>query len=306
MIALWWLACGGEPSAAPLLADGPLVVRTALDGAVQKRGGALLVQVAYDPAGEVSVPMPQATGVTFTPDGEPRVERIGGRDVVTQRFVFEAPSGSYEIEPLGVTWTGPDGATATAAAGAVFVDVGVEPPRPAEIADIVEPSRVRAVPWLAGAAVALVVVVGLWTAFRPRRAAVVTGPPPPPPDVVALTAWDAARKDPALSLDDKAVRLAELFRAYVEAVLGFEASARTTAELVAHLEGLRHLPEGNPARAKRLLRATDRVKFAEERPGMGKDEAVAAWLAELDADLRGFVDSTRPVGLSRDARRRST
>lgn len=293
MIALWWLACGRDPGAPPPPPDGPVAVRTALAGPVQKRGGSLVVQVDYDPAGQVEVPVPAGNGLTFRPDGEPRVERIGGRDVVTQKFVFEGASGSFEIEPLSVGWTGPDGAVTTVTSGAVFVDLGVPPPRPEPITDIVEPGRVRPIPWLMGAAVLAVVVGGLWVAFRPRRVAVVTAKPPPPPDVVALSAWEAVRADAGLPLEAKAVRLAELFRVYVEAVLGFEATARTTGEIVAHLESLAHLPEGNPARAKRLLRAVDRVKFAEEHPG-GVDE----WLAELDADLRGFVASTRPVGMS--------
>jgi hypothetical protein len=304
VIAWLWLACA-PPAVAPPAETGPVAVRVALDGPVQKGGGALLVQVDSDPAGQVELPAPVANGVTFEADGEPRVERIGGRDVVTQRWVFRAPSGSYEVEPLATTWTGPDGAAVEARSGAVFLDVGVPPPRPAEIADIVEPRRVRAVPWLAAAGVVAVVAGGLWYAFRPRRVPVVPAAPPVPPDVAALLAWDAVRDDAAVPLEQKAVRLAELFRTYVEAVLGFEATARTTAEILEHLESLRHLPDGNVPRAKRLLRAVDRVKFAEERPGAGRDEAVAEWLGELDADLRGFVESTRPVGMSRPAARRS-
>lgn len=303
MIALW-LACAAPHASPPPAPDAPVVVRAALDGPVQKGGGALLVQVDADPAGAVDLPTPAANGVTFTADGEPRVERIGGREVVTQRWVFRAPSGSYEIEPLVATWRPADGAPVEARSGAVFVDVGVAPPRPAEIADIVEPTRVRAVPWLVALAVAGTVLGGLWYAFRPRRAPAVVVAPPVPPDVAALVAWDAVRGDAAVPLEQKAVRLAEIFRVYVEAVLGFEATARTTPELLEHLASLRHLPEGNVARAKRVLRATDRVKFAEERPGQGRDEAVAEWLAELDADLRGFVEGTRPAAMSRPAARR--
>jgi hypothetical protein len=303
---LWLaLACGEPPNVPSTTPEGPVAVRVALDGPVQKGGGALRVVVDYDPTGQVDVPAPVAQGVTFEADGEPRVERIGGRDVVTQRYVFRSPSGSYEIAPLDARWTAPDGTVTTGQSGAVFVDVGVEPPRPAEIADIVEPDRVRVVPWLAASLVGVVVAGGLWYAFRPRRVVVAAAPPPVPPDVLALTAWDQLRADPAVPLDDKAVQLAELFRVYVEAVLGFEATARTTLEVVEHLESLRHLPDGNVARARRILRATDRVKFAEERPGAGRAEAIAEWLGELDADLRGFVDSTRPVGLSRAQPRRS-
>jgi hypothetical protein len=111
--------------------------------------------------------------------------------------------------------------------------------------------------------------------------------PAVPPDVACLRAWDAVRRDTTLSIDEKAAALSVLFRAYVEDVLGFEATARTTSEILEHLRGLTHLPEGNVTRAQRVLRATDRVKFAEHRPAED-------WLAELDADLRAFVHSTRP------------
>ncbi len=295
--ALWWLACAA-PGGGPPPPDGPVAVRVAFDGPLQNGGGALLVQLEHDPAGVAALPSPVSNGLSFQADGEPRVERIGGRVVVTQRWVFHAPSGSYEIAPVTTTWTGPDGAAVEASSGAVFVDVGVPPPRPAEIADIAEPSRVRPFPWIVALVVGSVLFGGLAYAFRPRRSAPIPVAPPLPPDVIALAAWDAARRDPSLPLEQKAVRLAELFRVYVEAVLGFEATARTTREILDHLDSLRHLPDGNVPRAKRILRATDRVKFAEEKPGQGRDEAVAEWLSELDADLRGFVESTRPVGLS--------
>ena len=55
------------------------------------------------------------------------------------------------------------------------------------------------------------------------------------------------------------------------------------------------LPRTNLPRAKRLLRATDRVKYAEVPP----DER---FFAELEDDLRGFIDATKPVSMS-EARR---
>ena len=110
---------------------------------------------------------------------------------------------------------------------------------------------------------------------------------------VALEAWDRIRGDAALQVEQKATALAELFRVYVEGVLGFEATARTTREILDHLGSLTHLPEGNVHRAKRILRATDLVRFAEDRPRTPEE-----WLADLDADLRGFVDATRPVSFA--------
>ncbi len=295
MIWALLLACGSDLKDLPLpLGEEPTVeVRLTLDGEVRAGGGAVRLQVAYDPEGRVELPEPAAEGVEFTPDGPPLVERVGDRDVVTQRFVFAAKSGSYEIPPVVVSWKGKDGAEQEASSASVFVDVGVEPPREGEIADIVEPGAVRRIPWVPFAAVGALMAAGVLFAFRPRRRAA-PPPPPLPPDVVALEAWERVRDDPSLDVDAKARALSELFRAYVEGVLGFEATARTTFEILEHLGSLTHLPQGNIPRAKRILRATDLVKYAEERPGAAEE-----WLAELDADLRAFVEATRPVTFHR-------
>jgi hypothetical protein len=217
----------------------------------------------------------------------PRTEHIGDRDGGSQGFTFRGKAGSYEIPPLVATWTGPDGTPHDAQTDRLFLDVDKDPPKVGELADIVEPPKVRRVPWVPILGVAAVLGAGLVVAFLPRRSKQPEAGPPVPPDVACLRAWDAVRHDPALDLADKARELSVLFRIYVEAVFGFEATARTTSEILAHLRELRHLPEGNVTRAQRVLRATDRVKFAEERPA-------ADWIAELDADLRAFVASTRP------------
>lgn len=302
MILALLLACG-EPADAPIEAEPPVELRVTLDGAPKKGGGALVVQAEYDPAGTVTLPEPAATGLTFEADGPPRTERIGDRAVVTQRYVFRGPSGNYEVPPLVARWQGPDAGVssappatgeataeptgAEATSTSVFVDIDAQPPREGELADIVEPPPVRRVPWAGVATVVALFAGGLWLAFRPRKVRELPAAPPVSPDVAALGAWDAVRGDAALPIDEKAKRLAALFRVYVEAVLGFEATSRTTTEIVGHLMGLVHLPEGNVPRARRILRATDRVKFAEERPA-------GEWLEELDADLRAFVESTRP------------
>ena len=108
-----------------------------------------------------------------------------------------------------------------------------------------------------------------------------------PPDLVALRQWDAIRSDEGLDDETRAQGASRIFREYTEAVLVFPASSWTTSEILRHLQRLAHLPQGNLPRAKRLLRATDRLKFAGES---ARDEL----FDELDADLRGFVASTRP------------
>lgn len=290
MIALW-LALVSGCGEAPVGADpsAPVELRVTLGGAPRAGGGVLVVQAAYDPGGELRLPDPVSEGLTFEPDGPPTTERIGDRDVITRRYVFRGAKGSYEIPPLLASWKGSDGVEAEAQSVALFVDLDVQPPRPGELQDIVEPPPVLRIPWVPIVAVASLFAGGLWFAFRPRRRAEVPVAPPDPPDVACLKAWELVRDDPRTSIEEKAEALARLFRVYVEAVLGFEATSRTTSELLAHLGGMAHLPQGNVPRAKRVLRATDRVRFAEERPA-------GEWLAELDADLRAFVESTRPSG----------
>jgi hypothetical protein len=252
-------------------------------------GGQLVVQTTYDPRGTLDLPQPEVEGLTFSPVGEPERERLGQREVLTLRWDFKGGKGSYEIPPLRVGWDGPDD-DAEDETDPLFVDLGVEPPRQGEIADIRDPSRVWSIPW-AGIATTMAVTgllgAGIATAFRlggRRRPAQV---PPEPPDVLALRLWDVVRADPALDDLERAVRLAAIFRGYSEAVLGFPATAWTTSEILERLGAMPHLPEGNVPRARRLLRATDRVKFADARAG-------ADLFEELDADLRAFVASTRP------------
>lgn len=283
---LWALVACGTDGTAPIADEAPVELRVMLDGVPAKGGGAVIVQAEYDPDGEITLPDPVVDQLTFEADGEARHEHLGDRDVVTQRYVFRGPKGSYEIPPLTAKWTG-EGTESEAKSTAVFVDLDVPPPREGELADIVEPPPIRRIPWKPILAVTALFAGGLFLAFRPRRRSDVVAPPPPPPDLVALRAWERVRDDDALTIDDKAREVARIFREYIKAVLGFEATSRTTFELLEHLGSLRHLPEGNVPRARRMLRAADRVKFAEERP-------VGGWVEELDSDLRAFVDSTRP------------
>jgi hypothetical protein len=312
-MSLWWLllcsalaqepAVPAQPAPEPAptaqpapepQGPAPIELRVFL-GPPKPGGGTLVVQAEYAADGQVRLPDPEVDRLRFEPDGEPLAEQVGDRSVLTQRYVFRGPAGSYEIPPLVATWTR-EGESFEASSRSVFVDLDTKPPREGELADIVEPPAVWRVPWGPVLLVGALFAAGLLIAFRPRRARELPPELPDPPDVVALAAWDAVRQDPALTIDDKAREVARIFREYVEAVLGFEASSRTTSELLAHLQSLQHLPEGNVPRARRVLRAADRVKYAEDRPRTD----VAGWLSELDADLRAFVESTRPSSWRRE------
>jgi len=295
MMVLALLACTDAPVPDDGLSE-EVSVSLWIDGKPTDRGGALVVQTSFDVSGELEPPVPVATGLEFTADGAPSFERLGDHEVLRQRYVFSGQPGMYEIPPLVATWTGPDGTEAQDQTDALWVDLGVEAPPVGELADIVEPSPVWTIPWtpiLAVGGAVVLSVAGLVVAFarpRRRREEVVELEPP---DVIAIRGWEAVRSDASLSDEEKAEALSRLFREYVEAVLAFEATAWTTTEIMGRLRDLGHLPEGNVPRARRLLRATDRVKFAEYAPG-------ADMFDDLDSDLRAFVGSTRPTAWRTD------
>ncbi|MBX2798802.1 MAG: hypothetical protein KTR31_14095 [Myxococcales bacterium] len=288
MLATLWWGCASEAPPGEALEVSEIQVRVFLEGAPRSGGGKLVVQTEYDARGEVRVPELQAEGLEFELDGPPTAETIGDRDVVTQRYVYRGSDGHYEIPPLTASWTSPDGTVVEGSSTPVFLDVAVEPLRVGELSDIVEPNALWTIPWVPVLSVGAIFVAGLAMAFWPRREEEATPERRLPPHMAALKAWEAIRFDGALTDEDKARELSVIFRTYLEGALRFEASAWTTTEILAHLRSLVQLPEGNVPRAKRLLRATDRIKFAEERPS-------GELIEELDADLRAFVDATRPT-----------
>jgi len=289
------IACGSPGLPSDGLTDD-VTVSLWLDGVPTKSGGALVVQTSFRADGELEPPIPVAQGLAFEPDGAPSFERFGDHEVVEQRYIFRGKPGMYEIPPLLATWSGPDGTEEQDATDALWVDLGVEPPEVGELADIVEPPAVWSIPWtpiLAVSGAMVLALGGLLVAFaRPRRERQQVAVPEAP-DIVAIRTWEAVRDDDGLTEEQKAEALSRLFRVYVESVLAFEATAWTTTEIMARLRDLGHLPEGNVPRAKRLLRATDRVKFAEHRPD-------ADLFDDLDADLRAFIGSTRPTAWRTD------
>lgn len=283
---LWLLACGslvlGEP--------GPLEVRTwAVDGTAS--GGVLVLQTRAEDGLSFDLPVPEVEGLTFTPDGQPLQERLEDHVVITQRWRYTGKKGSYEIPALTI-----DAGDHHAESQPLWVDLGVEAPNAAQLQDIVDPEAYWTVPWgwigaVAGVALLFVlgVVLALARLFRRKPKPVIVAPP----DVRAIAAWDRVYGDASLSDEDKASELSNIFRAYTEEVLQFPATAWTTSEILAHLGDLTHLPDGNVPRAKRLLQATDLVKYAEE-------DADGAFLAHLDSDLRAFVGGTRPRGWTQE------
>lgn len=283
MIPLLLAACS------PSLPEPPELDVSAFATDLTGAGGVLTVVTTYPTTLDGTVDLPEepvVEGLTFSSTEAARVERLGSRTVITQQWRFSGKKGSYEVRSLSVT-AGDRSAESTP----VWVDLGVEAPNLAQLADITEPAAVWEIPvgpilcvvaGLVGAGG--LAVLGLARVARPREKRVVVLPP----DVRCLRAWELVREDPTLTDDDRAKELSRLFREYVEEVLGFPAVSWTTTEILAHLEGMQHLPKGNGARAKKLLRVTDLVKYAEVSPE-------SSFFDEMDADLRAFIGSTRPA-----------
>jgi hypothetical protein len=269
-----------------------LEVRTWLEGDPAGGVGTLVVQVEGDQGKKLDLPEPSVPGLTFTEVDDPVQEQLGERAVTTRKFRFTGPPGSYEIPSLSVGDVDDTELEPVGASAPLWVDLG-GPPAPLAIEDIEDPAPVFQV-WpllvLAGVAagflagvVALAIVLARWRGLGRAPVAL----PPEPPDVLALRRWDAVRTDPALDPFARAVALATILRDYQEAVLGFPATTWTTSEILEKLQGMPHLPDGNVGRARRILRATDYIKFADEA-------AQQALFEELDDAFRAFVGTTRP------------
>lgn len=281
---LWLLACGGPGGPDATVREA--IVGVQVDTRTLGEGKALQleVQVAAPTGASWTIDVPTPAGVTLAEPTE-RVERAGNVTVTTRRYGVTATAPSFVFEGVCAQ---PEGSPPSCA-NPLYVDLGAPPDRSAMI-DIVEPPRLWPLPpwWaiagLAAAGVGVTLAIRWW---RRRPIAVVLPPPPEPPHLAAIRRWEAVRADASLTDHDKALALSEIFRAYAEAVLAFPARSWTTSQILERLEGLELLARENLPRARKLLRATDRVKYAEARPGVD-------FFEELDADLRAFIDSTRP------------
>lgn len=281
MIPWIFLGC----TQAPVVEDAPLTLQVSASD-LTPAGGVLTVRGVVVGDAVVDLPEPTVEGLTFERVEGPDIERLGGRTLVTSTYRFAGKKGSYEVGALTLR-----SGELEASSLPVWVDLGVEAPHLQQLADIEEPAPLWAVPWTpilcgVGSVAALggmVVLAFVSVVRRPAKPEV-----PLPPDIRCLRAWESVRDNPAFDDEERALELSRLFRAYTEEVLGFPAVSWTTTEILEHLSGMQHLPSGNVPRAKKLLRATDLVKYAEVAPGTD-------FFDDMDADLRAFVSSTRPT-----------
>ena len=282
------LACGG-PSLVEPLAPPRTAVESALASKRVAEGEALELTVRVSWAEGWA---PDLSGLAPVVDGlEVRLveERTFDeeRAVSLQTWSLEGPPGSYLLPPLEVSFLGPAGEERTESSAPLYADIGEGGPtselQPMALAP--PPPDHPWWPWALGAAAlaGVVAVVGR----RRRRDPEEAGEEPVPADEAALAAWDELRARPGLDDHALALGLSRLFRVYVEAVLGVPATTATGFEIIAALEG--RLPGDVDARqrSRRLLQATDLIKFARKGGGQELFEG-------LDRDLRAVIAATRP------------
>lgn len=282
--------CGSTalPALAPPPVDRAVVV---VDKQVAD-GEPVVVEVRTwtEPGWTLPAAQPTADGLTIAKTATDGPTREGERDRLVETWELTGPAGSYVVGVAEVEATGPAGETRKLAPPAVFVDIGVDGPLAQGLSDFEAPPPPEPPPYgtyalIAGGTLALAGLLGglLW--WRSRRPEPVA--PPEPPHLRAVRRWEEARTS---GVDDHALALAlsAILREYVEETQAWPATARTTREILQYVESNGTLGVADRLRARRVLDATDRLKFARE--GGGQD-----FFDELDTDFRAVVAAMRPT-----------
>ena len=285
-VVVLMLGCGSSPVLPPL-APPPVDVEVRVEQTVVPSGEPVVVEVTrWTTEGWTLPPVhPGAEELETTARGSVGPSVVGDRSRTVTTYALSGNDGSYVVVVPAVEASGPGDQTRQIEPSPVFVDIGKAPPPLDGLVDA------EAIPvesdgwpaWMVASAVGLgLALVGLlaavWHRSRNRPP-----PPPKPAELVAREAWAAARED---ELDDHglALALSQIFRRYLQAVTGFPMLSRTTREIVDYLDGESLLVESLRPRARRVLDATDRLKFAREGGGV-------AFFDELEADFLAVVDA---------------
>ena len=289
---LLMVLAGCGPSALAPGSVSPVELSAEVDAAKVASGQPVVLRVraATSDGWTLQVGPPAADGLQVSLSEQTGPVRVGEQDVNTWVWNLSGPDGSYVVVPAAARASGPAGESEDPNPPSIFVDIGVPGPSAGALADFAEVPPVEPTPWglyaaLAGGALLAAGGLAGWAWRRSHRP--VPPPLPDPPHLVALRAWEQARLE---ITDDHALALAlsMVLREYLEAILGWPATARTTREILAHLERETRLGVTDRLRAQRVLDATDRLKFAREGGG-------GAFFDALEADFRAVVDATRPV-----------
>ncbi len=278
-------ACqGGSGSSA----DMPELVAR-VDKAKVEAGETITLELrASAPEGwTISPNAPVAEGLEVRSLGVAEPVNKGEGTHFVQRYALSGPPGSYVIEMEATSAIGPGGELRTIEPGPIFIDIGITGPTggPMAEAEAIPPEEASTWGIFVGAAAALLAISSAIALYLLRRRPVAP-PPPEPPHVLALRAWEQAR----LSQEGDhavALRLSTILRAYLEAITGFPATARTTREILRELEQRGRLGPALRMNAAHVLDATDRLKFAREGGG-------EAFFQSMDEDFFAVVEATRP------------
>jgi hypothetical protein len=202
-----------------------------------------------------------------------RAERVSEGDDGSSTWEVRGEPGSYVL----------DVAVPGASAPTTFyVDIGVAGPTAGTLEDALPPVPAAPPRWpwvlaaLAGVSAAGVLAWRAYLRLRPP----LPPPAPEPPDVVARRAWAALRARTDLEPEVLAGGLSDVYRRYLDATHAWPATARTTREILDNLAA--ELPAAQLERARRLLGATDLVKFSEHG-------ARGSVLEALDEDFAALV-----------------
>ena len=287
MISLWLLwACQDAQMLDPL-AEPDVSVEVQLEEKAVAAGDELLLELhlstregwSFDPF-ELDAAGLQAEEL------EALVEDIPTGERAVFRYGLSGEAGSYVLGPQAFSFTGPDGETVERESSRLFVDIGADGPV-SELEGLFELPPAPENPWpkrigllALGAFIAL--LVGWWWMRRPR---VVPPPPPPvPADEEALAAWNRVRERTDIDDHTRALLLSQIFRHYLERIFELPASAFTSVEVLRSVK--EYLNEAHWGQSKRLLTATDRIKYARRGGGVALFDA-------LDRDFREIVAATR-------------
>jgi len=270
------VGCGGPPTL-PALAPPPVDVQLRVVQPKVAAGEPVTVEVEVwrTDGWTLQVPQPMSEGLTVSAKGVDGPVVVADRTRLTATFELAGEDGSYVIGIPSFEATGPGDQTRTLEPARLFVDIGVSGPQVGQLAEVAEvpPEPPLDVRWIAAGvlgALALVAFVGwlVWRVVRPKPP-----PPPVPADVAARTAWEQAR---ASDLDDHALALAlsEILRTFLQEVTGFPAMSRTSSEIIRWAHSSDLLDDHLRSQARRVLEATDRLKFAREGGGTGFFDAL--------------------------------
>lgn len=142
--------------------------------------------------------------------------------------------------------------------------------------------------WISAGGLLLLVLFLSYLAWKWRHR-VIPPPPPVPAHLTAIKALEELEKDPIWTepnVDASATALSLILRTYIEDRFGIQAPDLTTEEFLITVEKESPWSEPEQTGLQRFFTATDRIKFAGDRP---RQEV----LEELMASVRSFIEVTR-------------